>query len=211
MRGLTLAALLVAACGSGPSTTSQRGIAPAPGGAPPPPGVAPPAPGAPVAGAAGAIFTYPKVPDKYRLSFTPDMFENDPSGDHNRDPFRSFIVEDTTQTTNKPGEQHVDECKNRTVAEQYGLRDLRLAGIVKKGTIAYAMFIDTQGIGHVAKRGDCLSKDKARMKEIGTQSITVEIRPDPAPGQAAPAPREEEWKLHPEAMDLTPEGLSQPN
>ena len=164
---------------------------------------------APVRGGAagvkgGVLVTYAKVDDAlYRIAFTPDMFQPDPVGDKNRDPFRSYLVdEQTTATTQGKNTQSVDECERRMVAESYGLRDLNLVGIVKKGTTAYALFTDSQQFGHIARRGDCLSKDKARVKEIGQSSIIVEVRGDAPPGQPAPEPREEEWRLHPEQLEL---------
>jgi len=160
------------------------------------------APGKP--GAGSPLVTYPKVDDAlYRIAFTADMFMPDPTGDKNRDPFKSYLVDDTN-TASQSGKPSlaVDECDKRMVADQYGLRDLSLVGIVKKGTTAYALFVDTQGLGHIGRRGDCLSKDKARLKEIGQSSIVVEVRGDAPPGQPAPDPREEEWKLHPEQLDL---------
>jgi Tfp pilus assembly protein PilP len=162
--------------------------------------------GAPLksAGAGAPLVTYPKVDDAlYRIQFTADMFVPDPTGDKNRDPFRSYLVDDanTAATAGRPS-LAVDECDKRMVAEQYGLRDLNLVGIVKKGTTAYALFIDSQGLGHIGRRGDCLSKDKARLKEIGQGSIVVEVRGDAPPGQPAPEPREEEWRLHPEQLEL---------
>ena len=160
---------------------------------------------APLKGGQGSpLVTYAKVDDAlYRIAFTPDMFVPDPTGDKNRDPFRSYLVDEanTATPTGKPT-LTVDECEKRMVADGYGLRDLSLVGIVKKGTTAYALFIDTQGFGHIGRRGDCLSKDKARVKEIGQSSIIVEVRGDAPPGQQAPDPREEEWKLHPEQLEL---------
>jgi hypothetical protein len=149
------------------------------------------------------LFTYPHVKEDHRVSLNKEVFTPDSTGDVNRDPFRSYLVEEGAGTgnTKEPGPQ-VDECEKRMVADQYGLRDLQLVGIVKKGTTAYALFIDTQSFGHIARRDDCLSKDKARVKEIGASSITVEIRGEAPPGAPPPPPREEEWKLHPEALDL---------
>ncbi len=150
------------------------------------------------------LVTYPKVDDAlYRIAFAPEMFAPDMTGDKNRDPFRSYLVDDQAQAV-QTGKNPltVDECDKRMVAEQYGLRDLELVGIVKKGTTAYGLFTDTQKFGHIARRGDCLSKDKARVKEIGQSSIIVEVRGDAPPGQPAPEPREEEWRLHPEQLDL---------
>jgi Tfp pilus assembly protein PilP len=155
-------------------------------------------------GKGAPLVTYPKVDDAlYRVQFTADMFAPDPTGDKNRDPFRSYLVDDVNAaaTAGKPS-LAVDECDKRMVADQYGLRDLNLVGIVKKGTTAYALFIDSQGLGHIGRRGDCISKDKARLKEIGQSSIVVEVRGDAPPGQPAPEPREEEWKLHPEQLEL---------
>jgi hypothetical protein len=203
--GQALVCVALVACGSdgggGGPPPNQPAVNPAtPSVERPQAGAAPKAPGGKPP---GELFTYPKAPDKFRVTFTPDMFEADPDGERNRDPFRSYLVEDTSAKPQRLGERpQVDECKDRMVADAYGLRDLHIVGIVKKGTTAYALFVDTQGLGHIAKRGDCLSKDRARIKEIGTQSITVEISGDPPPGAPAPPPREEEWRLHPETLEL---------
>lgn len=203
MKTCTLvAALALASCGGGGGGSTTRNVV---------------KPGAPSAamdpatqkagGAPGqkpeGLFNYPKVPDDQRALPIKEWFNPDVTGDLNRDPFRSYLVEETSSKNKANGPHVVDECEKRTVAAEYGLRDLTLVGIVKKGTTAYALFVDSQNFGHIAKRDDCLSKDKARLKEIGSQSITVEIRGEAPPGAPAPPPREEEWKLHPESVELT--------
>jgi Tfp pilus assembly protein PilP len=156
----------------------------------------------------GKLWTYPKVDDtKYRRAFAAADFEPDLTGDVNRDPFRSYVLEDTAPTSQGKLPQEIDECERRTVAQSFGLRELKLIGVVKKGTTAYALFTDSQRDGHIAKRGDCLSKDRARIKEIGATNMIIEIRGQAAPGAPAPEPREEEWRLHPEQLDLRQEPI----
>jgi Tfp pilus assembly protein PilP len=144
-----------------------------------------------VAGVADGI--YAKVDDaKYRVTLTREMFTPDPTGEINRDPFRSYVIEETPVATAGNKSTRKDECEKGLVAETVGLRDLTLTGIVKRGTTAFALFEDKNGDGWVAKRGECLSKDKSKISEIGSASITVTIGTEE---------REEEWKLHPEELE----------
>jgi Tfp pilus assembly protein PilP len=151
--------------------------------------------------------TYPKVAEEFRKALDKLDFAPDPSGDVNRDPFRSYLI-DLAQVQGKgkkaPGEEGIqDECVGRgIVAENYGLRDLRLTGIVHRGTRTWALFTDSQNLGHNAKRGDCLSKERARVKDIGADRVTVEIRGQAPPGAPAPPPREEVWRLYPDELDI---------
>jgi hypothetical protein len=214
LRSTVLCAALLGACG-GDSKPPQRGVTNKPKKDPASPeagGGAKPAGGggAAPAGAKGKppvkLQTYAKVVEEYRRKLEKADFSPDPTGDVNRDPFRSYLI-DLSQVTGKgkkQGEQALeDECEEKgVVAENYGLRDLRLVGIVLRGTKTYAMFTDNQNRGHIANRGNCLSKERARVKDIGTDRVTLEIRGQAPPGAPAPAPREEQWLLDPNALDL---------
>jgi hypothetical protein len=211
VNSVLVALVLLVACGDDGAGASRGGSEESAAAKPAKPGTTSSAAAAatPKKGKKGAkLWTYPKVDDsKYRRAFTSTDFEPDLTGDVNRDPFRSYVLEDLQPSNTGKLPSEVDECERRTVAASYGLRELKLIGIVKKGTTAYGLFTDSRRDGHIAKRGDCLSKDRARIKEIGATNMIVEIRGQAAPGAPAPEPREEEWRLHPEQLDLRQEPI----
>jgi hypothetical protein len=197
MRKLILAALLAAqavACGGDnpPLPASKRpAAAPNKGGAG----------GAAGAKAAGApLVLKPKVDRMYRKEFTQSDFGPDPTGDVNRDPFFSYLVAPVLN----PGQATPiqDECADRKVAEKYAYGDLRLIGIIMRGTKNFAMFKDPSGLGQVAYQGDCLSKDKARVIEITPSCVRIEIRGIAPPGAPAPPAHEDKRCLHKDDIEI---------
>ena len=149
--------------------------------------------------------TYPKVSDEFRRSLDKADFAPDPSGDLNRDPFRSYLIDLSQAAKGRKGETIHDECQEKgIVAENFGLRDLKLTGIVLRGTRSYALFTDSQSLGHTANRGDCISKERARVKDVGADRVTLEIRGQAPPGAPAPPPREEVWKIYPQELEIEP-------
>jgi hypothetical protein len=82
------------------------------------------------------------------------------------------------------------------------MRDLRLIGIVLRGTRSYALFRDSAAFGHIVKRGDCLGKEKARVDSIGAGFVRLEVTPEAPPGGAAPDPQMRDIQLHPEELQL---------
>jgi Tfp pilus assembly protein PilP len=213
LRRLSLAALLIPtslACGDeedagapAPSTEAAAPVAPAR------PARGPGQPGAP--GEAG-LQVYSKVEDvvpeeeraTIRHLFRDRDFMSDPTGSENRDPFRSFVINqpglvfDTGQSSDVS-----DVCsKAQLVASQYPMRDLRLVGIVSRSTRRYALFQDNSDLGHIVTRGDCVGKEKARVKDIGAGFVTLELVPDVAPGQPARAVEERSIPLYPEELAI---------
>jgi Tfp pilus assembly protein PilP len=214
MRAMGVAALLLAACGGDDEETAT---------APPPPSAAaqPAAGGRPdrgggpaigTPGGPGALQVYAKVEDvvpeeeraTIRHQFRDRDFMPDPTGSENRDPFRSFVV-------NQPGlvydtglaSEQTDTCsKQQLVATQFSMRDLRLVGIVSRGTRRTALFQDTNDLGHIVARGDCVGKEKARVKDIGVGFVTLELMPDQAPGQPPRAAEERSIPLYPEELAI---------
>ena len=81
----------------------------------------------------------------------------------------------------------------------------RLIGIVAQGTTRYALFSDSRPEGHIVHRGDCLGKEKARVKEIGAGFVTLELSPEPVPNQDPRAPEERSIPLYPKELPLTEE------
>jgi len=158
-----------------------------------------------------------------RHEFGPRDFNPDPTGNETRDPFRSYVVAQTTSgraadeggvtvaTTEVCTEKNMVApnplAKDPRGRQSYSLRDLRLAGILLKGTRHYALFRDGGGYGHTVKRGDCVGKEKARVVKIGTGFVRLEVIPDPLPNQPAREPQKREIQLHPEELLFEPDSM----
>jgi len=204
-RALAIALLLLTACGGdeGKSTSSKPPAAKPKAGAKKPPGKK-----------GATLNVYPKVEDrvpvderkKIRHEFRDRDFASDPSGTENRDPFRSYVITlPGSLSDQQPGSVPVTEfCKNKKqmVATNYSLRDLHLVGIVTRGTSKFALFQDTADVGRIVHRGDCLGREKARVKDIGPGFVTLEIVPEQIANQP-PRPNEERSvPLYPEELKL---------
>jgi Tfp pilus assembly protein PilP len=103
--------------------------------------------------------------------------------DQSRDPFFNFVIMPVgiTDNSNNPKPEPHQSCKRRDqfVASNYSYQDLKLVGVVSERTMRKVMMIDTAGIGHIIKRGDCVGKEKAVVKDIGAGYITFVIEEDP--------------------------------
>lgn len=129
-----------------------------------------------------------------------------------RDPFQSFIV---TQPAIGSGSGSgsddarvpLDPTKNCTrddqmVAQNYSYQDLKLVGIVTQGTQRKVLMLDSTNLGHIIKRGDCVGKEKAVVKEIGKEFITFEVTPEPAAGGAKREPEQRSVMLYPKQVPV---------
>lgn len=155
------------------------------------------------------LAAYDKVPDEYRHKFLETDFRPDITGMENRDPFRSYVLNSPTKRTDDVTFDVNEICtKDNSVAPTYSLRNLRLLGIVLRGTKSYALFRDTGGLGHIVHRGDCLGKEKARVESIGSGFVRLSVIPEAPPGAPAPAPQTRDIMLYPDEMSLEPEGGS---
>jgi Tfp pilus assembly protein PilP len=166
-------------------------------------------------GKVATLTVYPKVEDRVgvdereaiRHSFKDRDFIPDPTGTENRDPFRSYVITIPGSLNDGGTGMPVpvtEFCKDkkRMVAVNYNLRDLRLVGIVTRGASKYALFQDTRDYGRIVHKGDCLGREKARVKDIGAGFVTLEIIPELVPNQA-PRPNEERSiPLYPEELKL---------
>jgi type IV pilus assembly protein PilP len=135
----------------------------------------------------------------------PEYTENDfVESDHNRDPFRSFIVQQ--QPTNR-------ESLNQRKVElpQYSIDELKLIAIVQGADKPRAMFLDPSGKGTVVYKGTFLCRPEVvhlggsngpeyqlnwRVDRIRDGDVVL-IREDPAQPAIPPATRV--IPLHPEA------------
>ena len=133
----------------------------------------------------------------------------DVTGDEHRTPFRSYVINNSgpRRASEQVAIDVTEICnKDNSVAPTYSLRDLRLIGIVLRGTKSYALFRDSGAYGHIARRADCLGKEKARVESIGAGFVRLTVVPEAPPGAPAPAPQVRDISLHPEEISLEPEG-----
>jgi type IV pilus assembly protein PilP len=166
-------------------------------GTPPPPPPPPPSRAAPVAAAVAS-----GLPPELK---GPEYTENDfVESDHNRDPFRSFLVQN--QAVNK---QALNQRKVELA--QYSIDELKLIAIVTGGDKSSAMFVDPSGKGTVVYRGTFICRPEVvhiggsngpeyqlnwRVDRIRVGDVVL-IREDPAQPAIPPATRI--VPLHPEA------------
>jgi len=141
----------------------------------------------------------PKVDKQYRKELASSDFQPDPTGDINRDPFESYLV---APQPNGPQTQVQDECEDHKVAEKFAYNDLKLIGIVVRGTRNFAMFKDPTQTGQIVFQGYCLSKEKARVIEITPSCVRIEIRGEAPPGAPAPPAHEDKRCLHPNDIEI---------
>ncbi len=110
--------------------------------------------------------------------------ERDFAVDQNtRDPFQSFVLNQGLvgpADTNKLPRDITKHCtrEDQMVATNYSYTDLRLVGIVAQGTQRKVLMMDAGNLGHIIKRGDCVGREKAVVKDIGTGYITFQVEPD---------------------------------
>jgi Tfp pilus assembly protein PilP len=141
-----------------------------------------------------------------RHQFRDTDFQTDPTGTVNRDPFRSFVINqpgvstggDTTLTA-----EPTELCPaKKQVATSYMARELKLVGIVSKGTTRWALFSDTAQKGHIVHRNDCIGKEKGRVVEIGAAYAKAEISAEQLPGQPQRPPEVVIYQLYPQTLPV---------
>ena len=197
MRDLSSLALVVMfAAGCGDDTPGQNGN---PG--PPPP---PPAPAA-----TGKLNRMQRiedlVSDHEKNSIRHQFKERDFAAEQNRDPFQSFIINpQQIGPEAKKAEAGPRFCKDDKIqAQSYSVQELRLVGIVAQG-IAHKALVMGGNVGYILKPGDCVGREKAVVKEINDDFLTLVGQPDPNDPNR---PQEQyEKTLHPKQIAMgTPE------
>lgn len=139
-----------------------------------------------------------------RHQFRESDFMQDLDGD-NRDPFRSFILSSgILDTRSSVAVQATDMCTaKQMVATNYSIRDLKLVGIVSRGLRRYALMQDTANLGQIVTRGDCVGKEKARVKEIGAGYVTLEVMPEAGSAGVPRVAEERSIPLYPEELPMS--------
>lgn len=202
--GLIALATLGAACGDDEAPPVKKG---------PDKRVAQPKASTGPGAAAGAVTAYRRIEDrvasdaekaKIRHKFSERDFAPDLTGTENRDPFRSFVVSQPgIGAGSGPPVEATDACpRKRQWARGFSARELKLIGIVSRGTIRYALFSDPGQYGYVIHAGDCIGKEKARVKEIGASFVTLELTSEVAPNQPPRPAEERSIQLHPKDLPI---------
>ena len=92
-----------------------------------------------------------------RHAFAPTDFEGDPTGTANRDPFRSYVVAQISTNTEARHDDDVarsEKCANKKVAAgDTSIQQLKLIGVISRGTMRMATFTDAADVGWVVRLG----------------------------------------------------------
>jgi Tfp pilus assembly protein PilP len=140
-------------------------------------------------------------PCQERESIRHEFKDRDFLAEQARDPFQSFLLPQAGLGTpggeSKPDLDKTCSRQDQLVASNFGYEDLKLVGIVAQGTQRKALMMDTANVGHIVKRNDCVGKERAIVKDIGTGFVTFVIVSDD--GKRPPVEK---------SVPLYPNGLS---
>ncbi|ACY12892.1 hypothetical protein [Haliangium ochraceum] len=137
-----------------------------------------------------------------REPFDLSDFRPDASGKTKRDPFRSLAAAQlAAQLEQSKPTEATQICKD-TVAPQSSLRELRLVGIVLRGTRSYALFVDGRSAGHIVTKGDCLAQEKARVDSVRAGFVTLQIYPENTTGAPDALFQERTIALYPDEIPV---------
>ena len=126
--------------------------------------------------------------------------------DQVRDPFQSFILVQKGMEPTIGKRAEGGPCKgDQFVAGNYSYLDLRLVGIVQQGTRRKALMMDRGNLGHIIRRGDCVGKEKALVKDIGAGYIQFVVQPEVDDKMTNRAPEERTFPLHPKQLQVAPQ------
>lgn len=125
--------------------------------------------------------------------------------DQVRDPFQSFII--VQKGLEAEPDKKIDGPCTRSeqfIASNYSYLELKLVGIVAQGTQRKALMTDRINYGHIIRRGDCVGKEKALVKDIGAGFITFVVNPDVEDKLNRP-PEERSVQLNPKGLQVVPQ------
>jgi Tfp pilus assembly protein PilP len=125
----------------------------------------------------------------------------------NRDPFQSFTIiqpgmASATQET-KAEVTPICTDPKQMIATNYSYGDLKLVGIVTVGTQRKVLMTDAAKGGYIIKRGDCVGKEKAVVKDIGIANVTFEVQADAAGTRG----EERSIQLYPNQLQMSPDDV----
>jgi len=125
-----------------------------------------------------------------------------------RDPFQSFIVAQPGLGAGSDDKVPLDPARNCTredqmVAQNYSYQDLKLVGIVTQGAQRKVLMLDSTNLGHIIKRGDCVGKENAVVKEIGKEFITFEVQQEVGGAGQRREPEQRSVQLYPKQLPVS--------
>lgn len=143
--------------------------------------------------------------DTIRRTFRPRDFA---ATIETRDPFQSFIVAQPGLGSGSDDKVPLDPARNCTredqmVAQNYSYQDLKLVGIVTQGAQRKVLMLDSTNLGHIIKRGDCVGKEKAVVKEIGKEFITFEVQQEVSSTGQRREPEQRSVQLYPKQLPVS--------
>ena len=127
--------------------------------------------------------------------------------DQTRDPFQSFIIRQKGLEEPIEKQEDLGPCRrqDQLVASNYSYLDMRLVGIVAQGTQRKVLMMDRGNLGHIIRRGDCVGKEKALVKDIGPGFVTFVISPNDNDKTLNRTPREHSVQLNPKGLQVAPQ------
>jgi hypothetical protein len=122
--------------------------------------------------------------------------------EQNRDPFQSFLLQPFIRNPDTVQIDVTRKCvrEDQMVAPANSYTELKLVGIVAQGTQRKVLMVIGRE-GWIIKRGDCVGKEKAVVKDIGTGYITFLVDADTAAANQRP-PEEYSVQLNPKQLSL---------
>ena len=135
--------------------------------------------------------------DAIRHVFKPRDFQ----GADLRDPFLSYVIQQPGlgQKDDSTVKDVTPKCtrKDQFVASSYNYQSLKLSGIITQGAQRKVLLMGGN-LGYIVKKGDCVGKEKAVVKDIGAEFVTFQVE---AAGKADPI--ETSMILHPTQVSMT--------
>lgn len=144
-----------------------------------------------------------------RHTFRDTDFAFDPTGTMNRDPFRSYVIAQPGVSSSEGGLalEPTEVCPSKNqIATGVPARELKLIGIVSRGTTRWALLEEAGQKGHIVHPGDCIGKEKARVTKMGATFVDSEIAAEmSATGQPLRPAEKITWQLHPKQLPVLDE------
>ncbi len=102
-----------------------------------------------------------------RIAIRHQFRDRDFVPDVNRDPFQSaFVKVGSGSGSGSDDAMERGRCGRGLRVTNYSYLDLKLVGIVSQGTQRKVLMMSPDNRGHIIRRGDCVGKEKAWVKEI---------------------------------------------
>jgi hypothetical protein len=137
-----------------------------------------------------------------------DFKDRDFIAEQSRDPFQSFVI--VRPELGKPSEVSrtpLGSC-TRLRATTYSYQDLKLVGLVSRGTVKTALMMNSRNVGEFIHRGECVGKEKALVSDIVLDGETACVHFQITTDQAEKASRVASREVPP--MCLHPNGMGSP-